>query len=236
MWPFSRKKYERVTISLSPQNITCCWLERSQKNEGAIYLKAYARTPLKQLEFSQAIIFNPTLLKKQIRSFLQTHRLQSTPAVLAVSGPKIVEHVIQTKTTTPTVQELGLPELRTLTWDSIYLCPSQKGGFDFFVCGMKPEYLFSYQLLAMSAGANITTIATEQLAHLQLYRHRQETLFRKSKLSLDLLQQRYNPSSLSSVEELESLLSLDEATGIDLSKEHTFLGTSLGLFLSEETT
>ena len=232
MWPFGQKKHERVIISLTPQNLTCCWLKQTKK-DNKIQIKAYKRIPLRQLEFSQAIIFNPTLLKHQIKTFLDTYRLHKLPAALSVTGPKIIEKIVQVKTTSPTTQELAMPELQTLTWDSMYLCPSQRGGFDFFVCGIKPEHLFSYQLLALSAGANITTIATEQLAHLHLYRHCHGDSFRQSKLSLDLLQQRYDPGALSSVDTLESLLSPDQAFDVDLHREHPFLGASLGLFLSE---
>ena len=126
-----------------------------------------------------------------------------------------------------------MPELQTLSWDSVYLCPSQKSGFDFFVCGMKPEHLFAYQLFAFSCNLNLTTITTGHLAHLHLYKTVRGNRFRQSQLSLDLLAKRYDMGLLVTQQTVEDLLYIDPELNVDLKSEYKFLGTTLGLFLSE---
>ena len=233
MWSFNQKRNELITISLTPQNLTCSWIARSKGKKATARLKAYTRIPIKQFEFSQAVLFNPTRIKHHITAFIQEQQGANIPVALSVSGPKVFEKIIHLNTASPTAQEFGLPELQTLNWDATYLCPSQRSGFDFFVCGIKPEHLFSYQLLALSADINLVTIATEQLAYLQLYKHLRGDTFRQSTLSMDLLAQRYNPHSLCNADTVEDALAIDHHLAIDVHKEYSFLGTCLGLFLSE---
>jgi len=233
MWPFGRKKNELVTVSLTPQNLTCSWIERAHNKRSAHRLMAYTRVPLKRLEFAQALLFNRTVIKKHIISFLQKHHLKNEPVALSVSGPKVFEKIVLTKTASPTIKEYEIPELHTLNWNSMYLCPSQREGFDFFVCGMKPEHLFSYQLLAQSSGINVVAITTGQLAHLHLYKHMQGDTFRQSQLSMDLLANRYDLHSLCNANTIAQSLNISEELGIDLNKEYPFLSTTLGLFLYE---
>lgn len=235
MWPFGRKKNELVTVSITPQNLSCSWIEKLSNRQAPYTLMAYTRTPLKQLEFSQAVVFNPTIIKKHITSFLKKHHLIGRPVVLSVSGPKVLEKIVLTKTASPAIDEYNIPKLCTLNWNSLYLCPSQKGGFDFFVCGMKPEHLFSYQLLAQSSGINIAAIVTGKLAQLHLYKHLQGSAFRQNKLSLDLLSQKYELNSLFNSNTIEQSMSISKELGIDINKEYPFLTTNLGLFLSEGT-
>ncbi|MCK5632823.1 hypothetical protein KAH94_03680, partial [bacterium] len=72
MWPFRQKQNEVITISLTPQNIICSLIEAPKKNEITYKLNAYKRIPLKQFEFSQAIVFNTKIIKHHITSFLKT--------------------------------------------------------------------------------------------------------------------------------------------------------------------
>ena len=233
MWPFGQKKNELLTISLTPQNLTCSWITRSKGGKTTSRLKAYTRIAIKQFAFSQAVLFNPTIIKKHITTFIKEHNAAHIPVAFSVAGPKVFEKIVHLNTACPTTQEFGLPELKNLNWDAVYLCPSQRNGFDFFVCGIKPEHLFSYQLLALSSDINLVSITTEQLAHLQLYKYVHGDTFRQSTLSLDLFAQRYNPHSLCNANTLESILSIDHHLAIDIHKEYSFLASCLGLFLSE---
>ena len=233
MWPFGQKKNEVVTISLSPQNITCSHIRKSKEKKELPVLHAYRRIPLKHLEFAQAIPFNHTLLLDKINRFINDHNLQNADVVLAFSGPKIFEKIITLQNSAPSKSDFDLPELKNLTWNFLYLCPSQRNGFDFFVCGMQPEHLFSYQLLALSCAATVTTITTGKFAHLHLYKHTKGSMFRQSELSLDLLHQRYDVNALIPAELIKKTIQLHKDTHIDSELEYTFLKESLGLFLSE---
>jgi len=236
MWPFNRKKHKLFTISLTPQNITCTVLKRKKNSsKQACRLLAYERTPLKQLEFAQAIPFNLTVLKKIIGDFVKKNQLETTESVLSISGPRVFEKIVTLAKSHPKKEEFNLPELETLHWDFLYLCPSAKNGFDFFVCGMKPYHLFSYQLLAHHCGIQLSTLTTGKLAHLHLYKHLQADGFRQAKLSLDLLAQRYDLEALLTEKDIINAIDLPSETSVDLQKEYPFLKSSLGLFLSERS-
>jgi len=230
MWPFSQKIHKLFTISLTPQTITCAVLQ-AQKN--SYMLSAYERTPFKQLEFAQAIPFNISKLKKIIKTFAQQHKLQQTQAALSISGPPVLEKVVTLATAHPQKEDFDLPDLEAFNWDFLYLCPSQKKGFDFFVCGIKPHHLFSYQLLAKQCDLQLATLTTGQLTHLHLYKYLQADTFRQAKLSLDLLQQRYDVKTLLTKKDLCKAISVSPELSVDLQKEYLFLKSALGLFLAE---
>lgn len=233
MWPFTHKQNNLVTIYLTPQHLTCCLIERVHTKNSPHLLKAYSRFPLKHLEFVQAILFNPTIIKQQIVQFITNTGLDYPPVALAVSGPRVLEQIVQTHEASTKNQTFNIAELSTLSWDCSYLCPSQKGGFDFFVCGMKPEHLLAYQLLAYAANLNLITITTGQHAHLQLYKQVQGAAFRQSQLSLDLLAHKYDANNLFDAATIASSISVDPSLDIDIKKEYSFLGAHVGLFLSE---
>lgn len=233
MWLFKRKKNKLFTISLTPQNITCSIIEKPHKKNNQYCLKAYKRSPLKKLEFTQAILFNPTSLKKIIKHFMESNELKNVDAAISISGPRIFEKIITVKSCTPDQNDFCIPELNCFNWDCSYLCPSQNKGFDFFVCGIRPEHLFSYQLLANSCNINLTTIITEQLAYLHVYRTIRGNKFIQNQLSLDLLKCKYETSSLLSEETIKNTIKINPDIPIDIQKEYLFLGNSLGLFISE---
>lgn len=233
MWPFTRKQNELVTISLTPHHLTCCLIEQSQKKDTLHLVKAYTRFPLHHLEFAQAVLFNPTVIKQQITQFLTNAGLSYPRVALSISGPRVFEQIVQTHEASATKTSFALPELETLTCDCSYLCPSQKGGFDFFVCGIKQEHLFSYQLLAHATNIDLVTITTGQHALLQLYKHTRGTSFRQSQLSLDLLANKYDPNALYDATTITQSISIHPSLHIDVAKDYHVLGTHVGLFLSE---
>ncbi|KKP29404.1 MAG: hypothetical protein UR12_C0008G0031 [candidate division TM6 bacterium GW2011_GWF2_30_66] len=59
MWPFIRKQNNIVAISINPQYLTCCWLNKETKSN-LININSYEKTEFKSLEFENALIFNPT--------------------------------------------------------------------------------------------------------------------------------------------------------------------------------
>ena len=233
MWPFRQKINKLFTISLTPQNITCCFLQTNHSANKSCTILAYERTPLKQLEFAQAIPFNISKLQKIIVRFIQKNKLEQIQTALSVSGPPVFEQIITLANAHPEKKDFKRPELKTLNWDFLYLCPSERTGFDFFVCGMKPYHLFSYQLLAQRCKLQLKTLTTGQLAHLHLYTHLQAEKFRQAKLSLDLLQQRYDIQALSEKKDICDAIHVCQNSGIDPQKEYNFLKPAIGLFLSE---
>jgi len=232
MWPFSRKKNDLVTVSLTPQNITCSCINTGEQTP---VLKAYKRIPLKHLEFAQAIPFNQTKLSKEIALFLTEHQLHDVDLVLALSGPKIFETVITLQESSPERSDFDFPGMQEMNWNFAYLCPSGRNGFDFFVCGMRQEHLLSYQLLLHRCKASVATITAGKLAYLHLYKNIKGASFRQSELSLDLLHHRYDLTSLVNAELLAKSIEIHPNLQLDLTTEHTFLSQSLGLFFSERS-
>jgi len=235
MWPFSKKKHRLLVVSLSPQHLVCSVLEKSNKKDFQCALLAYERTSLKRLEFAQAIPFNTTSLKNMITRFIKKHQLQNIESALSVSGPRVLEKIITVTNAHPEKKDFNLPELKTAQWESLYLCPSQKNGFDFFVCAMEPYHLFSYKLLAQQCGMHLTTLTTAKLAHLYLYKYLHAQQFRQAKLSLDLLQQRYDVHTLCPEKDVIDAVEFHLKTPIDAKREALFLKSSLGLFLAERS-
>lgn len=234
MWPFTKKQSDLVTLYLTPQHITCCFIEQPSHKNTRPRISLYERHTLKHLEFAQALIFNPTHLKTLITNFISRTGRTYPPVALALSGPRIFEHIVQSTQATTQNASFDIADLATMTWESCYLCPSQKGGFDFFVCGMKPEYLLTYQLFAYAANLNLTTITTGSHAQLHAYKHAHGESFRQSQLSLDLLANKYDTAGLYSAASLTRIVDIDPALALDVDKELLPLGTHIGLFLSEE--
>ncbi len=234
MWPFNQQKSEYLTISLTPQNLVCTLIDKSQNKKNQINIKAHERTTLKHLEFSQSVLFNPTRIKNLITTFIKKNHIKKNILVaLSLSGPKIFEKVVQLNSPSPKLQDFTFPELQNLNWSSVYLCPSERDGFDFLICGMKPEYLFSYQLLALSCQLNLKTITTGGHAQLHLYKYLNGTKFRQSQLSLDMISHRYNLNSLVTYDKIINILNTEQIPTVDLQKEYLFLSANLGLFVSE---
>lgn len=232
MWPFTKKQNDLITIYLTPQYLTCCHMQQSA-HQTSPHVQSYLKVPLKHLEFAQALVFNPTVLKHHVTQFITNTGLHYPPVALALSGPRIFEQIVQTHEAVVTPNSFDTLELATLSWDCSYLCPSQKGGFDFFVCGIKPEHLLSYQLFAHAASLNIVAITTGQHAQLQLYQKIHGSAFRQSQLSLDLRAQKYDPANLIDVDLLKQSLTLNPSLQIDMTKDCQLLSTHAGLFLSE---
>jgi hypothetical protein len=233
MWPFTKKTNNVVTIYLTPQQLSCCHMKQSSPGTTETRVHSYLNIPLTHLEFEHALLFNPTLLKQYITNFIATTGLKRPSVALALSGPHILEKIVHTHEAVASPEAFNIPDLASLSWDASYLCPSQQGGFDFFVCGIQPEHLFSYQLFTQGTHLTITTLSTGQHALLQLYKHLHGSTFRQSQLSLDLKKHQYNPSALVDTATILRNLTIRPELHLDVTNESHMLGTHLGLFLSE---
>jgi len=230
MWPWGQKKNNFVSISLSPQNISCC-LARQSKRGGKITIKAYERTNFASLEFEKSIVFNPTNISHHIKKFIKKYDIEKPKVAFSVSGPNIFEKTVTLSKSAPKKTDFTFPELKNINWNHTYLCPSTKGGFHFYVHGMAKETLFQYRLLAIKSGLKPHAITTKTNAYLQLYKYVKGKKFTQNQLAIDLSENHYDMQSLLPIKTLEENFNFD--TKIDLKNEMLFLSINLGLFLVE---
>src|SRR5438309_9995504 len=130
MLPISALEHKLVSIDFSPDSLVCSWIEKT--NNGLI-LRAYKRFPLTNLELENLVVFNPTVIKKYIRSFLEEHNLADAFIAFIVHGPNVDEQFIAMPTSTPHYTDFGITNnARSALWEYRYLYPNDHGQFVFY--------------------------------------------------------------------------------------------------------
>lgn len=233
MWPLPPINNNYVSIIINPHAIVCSWIQKT--GSVSFELKAYNHTPLHHLESAQSILFNPTYISGRIITFLKTYNLNHAFVILGISGPTIVESIIELPIASPTPQDFHFPKLRSLIWDYRYLYPLDHR-FAFYLCGISREHLAQYQLLAITTRTNIIGITTERMALLKLYQHRHGAAFRYSQFARDLQHHSNNMHDLFSTDTLRRLLLIKPSLRINIEQERHFLSCSFGLFLIAKDT
>jgi len=236
MWPWGQKKNHLVSVSLSPQNISCCFAKQSKEKNEKITIIAYERKNFASLEFEKSIVFNPTKISHCIKNFIKKNNIERPIVSLSVSGPNIFEKIITLSKSAPKKTDFTFPELQNINWSHTYLCPSTKGGFHFCVHGMPKETLFQYRLLAIKSGIKLRTITTSTNACMQLYKNIKGKQFTQNQLSIDLSKNNYDIRSIFTKKLLEEHFNFNKYVAIDLKNETQFVSTNLGLFLTENKT
>ena len=139
MW--SKRKNNIISILINPQNLVLCWAQEIP-HVHKILIKSYKKELFTSLEFEKSIVFNPTKISKSICTFIKENKIARPILAMAVTGPNIFEKIINLSTSSPQKEDFKIPQIELSNWNSTYLCPSLKNGFDFYVCGMKREHLF----------------------------------------------------------------------------------------------
>ncbi len=233
MWPLAPIKNELVTITLSPQYITCSWIQPHNKRT-PFALAAYQKTALDHLELEQSIIFNPTKIQQYINNFLEQYNLNNAFVACSCAGPGIREKIITLNIASPKPKDLTSAGLKKIMWDYRYLHPVHNNQFAFYVCGISRELLFQYKLLAIALGINLTTITTEFMALLHLYKYLYGNAFRYSQLAIDMQKHNNKLEKNFTHETIRRMLHISSDITLDLYQEAPFLLKSLGLLLTGE--
>jgi len=230
MWPLPAISSQSVTISFSPCNLVCSWF---QENKDETYtLKAHQRIPLHNLELEKATIFNPSFLGKAITQFLHEYHLEDASVYASVKGPIIFEKIVSLPTSSPEPGDFRHLELKKQIWDYIYLYPTATGQFSFYLCGIKRDLLFQYQLLAIKNKINLISLAPYTLSLLHLYKYLQGNQFRHSQLGCDLMNNQHQAEQLFTPEMIKQVVIKDPTISIELDSEIPFLLDTLGLFVT----
>lgn len=236
MWPLV-KNNNIISIALSPQHMTCCWINKESKNN-KININAYEKIEFKSLEFENAIAFNPTKISLAINNFIKKNNIKKPTIAIAISGPSVFEKIITLTTSNPCEQDFGLAQIKNINntkFNYTYLCPAINEntniGFNFYICGISQAQLFQYKLLTQKTNGKLAIITTELASLIELYKYTKDQNFSQSQLAIDLSTNNYNILSLFSPAIISKTSIIKNNLNINLAQESQFLATSLGLFL-----
>jgi hypothetical protein len=149
-------------------------------------LKAYRSIPFDNFECHQSVLYNPSYLKHQIQTFLDQYNLQHAWSCIALSGPGIIENIVNIAKASPQPADFRSPTLKKIMWDYRYLYPHDDAHYAFYVCGISRHLFAQYQLLAISCRLSPLVITTERMVHLRLYKQFYGAAFRHSQLAKDM--------------------------------------------------
>ncbi len=179
---------ELVSIIFQPHQITLSHIQRS-KNATQLHLHAYTQIALDNLELEKLVIYNPTRIKAHINTFLSTHNINNAFILCALSGPGVFERYISLPTAHAQPNDFNATaELKNLNWEYTYVYATDTAQSMYYVCGITPQMLLQYQLLAVSTPFNVLKITTKRMALHNIYKYMYGAAFRQSQFALDMMQ------------------------------------------------
>ena len=250
MW-FKKTAYKKViSIILEPTYLVCAYLEFSTKNQPCI-LHAHQRITLTQTGLNSNIIFNPTMLKTYIQTFIDSNQTDNAYVVFAMRGPCIVEEMVTFDSSTPqqkdfiqyyqnlySTDEVKLDSsyrpLQKMIWDYLYLYPTGNGFFRFYFTGMPPELLFQYKLFFRALKLNIITLTTPLYALLHVYKQIQGSSFRQSQLGYDMEFHKHRLEKICTPDTIARLINTRPAQLRITTQNAVELATLVGLYLTNQ--
>lgn len=228
MWPIPAIKYEFVSISFSQDSVVCCWLQNTKVGTAPLALRAYRRYPLNNLEIHDLVIFNPTIIKFYISSFLNEYNLRDAFITFCLDCSEAEEKFMSMPTSTPHYADFGITQTRGMQSEYRYVYPHHNDQYVFYVYAVPRSLILQYELLAISLQCNLVGITTQSAAILESYKNIFGSAFRKSQLAVDMMKHDNNVESLISVDALRRMISVD--ADIDLKKEKLFITVACGVF------
>jgi hypothetical protein len=195
-------------------------------------LRAYKRYQLDNLELAHLTPFNPTIIKKNIHSFLQENNKRNAFIAFSLDGPAVTEHCIALPTSTPHRADFGIAHSSNMLWEYRYLYPNDHGQFIFYVYMVPRSLVLQYQLLAIATQCNLITITTQNMALLTAYKHIFGAAFRRSQFGIDMMRRNNRFDLLISNDALRRMVATSSA-GVALENERVNIATACGLFFDE---
>jgi hypothetical protein len=228
MWNLFARAPEQVTVALTPRCMSLCRIVRN-KNSQPLVIKAYERIAFNNLEFEYGVINSMSVVRSHLIDFLQRNNLKNVNVHLSVAGKQVIERHVTISTSLAQKHHFITPRLKKCAWDYQYLGPSLYNGFDFYIYGIKREYLLQYKLLAIDKDKMIKTIATERIAQFNLYKYLYGTAFRQSQFALDLSMHNYDLGSFFTLDTIARIVAIDSSVQCDLSIEYSYITVHCGL-------
>ena len=231
MWLIPALEHKLVSIDFSPEALVCSWIEKTNNGTAALTLRAYKRFPLINLELEKLILFNPTVIKEHICSFLEEHNLTDAFIAFILHGPTIVEQFVAMPTSTPHYVDFGIANnARSVLWEYRYLYPNDHGQFVFYVYTAPRSLILQYQLLAVAARCNLITMTTRTMMLLSAYKNIFGAVFRRSQLAVDMTRCNNNIEDIITIDTLNRMVNF---AGLCTASERLYCAAALGLFCSE---
>lgn len=228
MWPIPTLDNDVVSVFFSQNNLVCCWIEKAQEKVAPLILRAYKRYPLDNLELHKLILFNLTIIKQHIVSFLKEHGIQNAFITFCLDGSGVEEKFVAMPTSTPHRSDFGIAQSSTIQWEYRYLYPNDHGQYVFYVYVVPRSLILQYQLLAIATYCNLIVITTKHMALLSSYKNIFGTAFRRSQLAVDMMSCNNNIDDLISIDAIRRMVKVPSV--INILEERPFIAVACGLF------
>jgi hypothetical protein len=206
MWPMPALAHKFVCITFSSHSMGCCWIEKAEHGTAPLTLRAYKNYSLNNRELANLIIFNPTVIKEHITSFLSEHNLQDAFVAFSLHGPAVYEQFVTMPTATPHRNDFAVSNSAHMLWEYRYLYPNDEGQFVFYVYSVPRYIVLQYELLAVAAQCNLITITTQTMALLSAYEHMFGSAFRRSQLAIDMMQYNNNIGEIITMDDVRRMV------------------------------
>lgn len=229
MWPIPTLDHKLVSIDFSPEALVCSWIEMVGADKQLV-LRAYKRFPLDNLELEKLILFNPTLIKQYIYSFLEEYKLSDAFVAFIFHGPAVGEQFVAMPTSTPHYIDFGFVNTRNVLCEYRYLYPNDHGQFVFYVYSVPRSIILQYQLLSIAARCNLIAMTTRTMMLLSAYKNIFGIAFRRSQLAVDMMRCDNNIADLISIDTLNRML---KCADVCSASERLYCAAATGLFYSE---
>lgn len=208
MWPMFAFAHKFVAIFFTEDALSCYWMEKTDQGAAPLTLRAYKSYPLNNLELEHLILFNPTVIKKHITSFLQEHDLSDAFVAFALQGPAVTEQFIAMPTSTPHRTDFTISNSAHVLWEYRYLYPNDDGQFVFYVYSVPQSVVLQYKLLAIAMQCNLITMTTQTMALLSAYQHMFGSAFRRSQLAIDMMRCNNNIGEVFTMDALRRMVNI----------------------------
>jgi hypothetical protein len=230
MWPMPAVAHKFVAIFFTPNSLSCYYLDSVKDKQ--LVLRAYKNYPLNNLELANLILFNPTVIKKQITSFLQQHNLQDAFVTFVLHGPAVTEKFVAMPSSTPHRADFMMPNSANIMWEYRYVYPNDDGQFVFYVYSVPRYVVLQYKLLAIAAECNLITMTTQTMGLLSVYQHMFGSAFRRSQLAVDMMRCNNNIGEIITIDTLRRMM---DVGGLNVTKDdYIQCASAAGLFYDEK--
>jgi len=229
MWPIPSLENELITISFSPNNLVLSYIQKTNSAPTPYLLRAYKNVALHDLELENLILYNPSKIKEIISEFLTTHQKQNSFVAFSLQGPAITERLISSPTSTLNEARFNVQNTGFIERGYHYMYPHDNGTFVFYTYAVPRSLLLQYQLLAIAAHLNLTTITTQRMALLNIYKYIFGPAFRCTQLAIDMHLHNNMIEQLITKEGLRRIIKMEPS--IKTNDEFLHLATACGLFI-----
>lgn len=231
MWPTSHKN-EFVSFIFYPQSLTCAWIRLSPKNKRApLQMCAYTQFPLTELPLENGILYNPTILKKLMTTFLKTHKQQNASISFCLSDPTITQHYATLPTANPTKENFAPNVTHAHVWNYHFMY-QHDGNSTFYTYAVPRLLILQHQLLAIGAQLDLIRITTTESALFYVYKYIYSTAFRRTQLALDMIKHKNKLERLITPDMIQRVIQLP--AGYISQQELIPIATSCGLFMLDK--